>query len=418
MTQDRALELLLTGRSALVSGPPGCGKTALLQKFVAVNQKNRRFWRPNRRLALTATTGLAANHLGGQTIQSWSGLNLAESWSPKAQARLPNHCRQQIRQTDCLIVDEVSMLSANQLDSLDQIFQQSRQNRQPFGGLQVILAGDFLQLPPVTRAGRRGQFINLAKVFKKANLSSCYLSQQYRQVGFKNRLYELLKNWRRGQLTPSDYQVLQSRLKEPPAGQSLVEVYETKAKVFNTNQAYLEKLKAPIKTYQAQTKGSKSDLRELFSQAPVSRQLNLKVGALVMVVKNDHPRGYFNGLLGRVRQLKPDRVWLATKKGQLLVRPTSWSLSRQGRQVASIYQLPLSLAWAITVHKSQGLTLEKARIDLRDAFVFGMGYVALSRLRQLDDLYLRGFNYQSLTLDPQAQQLDNYLRQRSLAAGD
>ena len=447
MTQERALAILQSGRSAFLTGPAGSGKTYVLQQFLAAidraadlpeappatgrfgrlaqrqaYQKGKRQAR-TRTVAMTASTGLAATHINGQTIHSWSGIG--------AHRRLPDNFFQRlsparvevIKTTDILVIDEVSMIHDYQLDLIDQVCRRLRRNETPFGGLQVIFSGDFFQLPPVgSREGGEGeaQFVTHSQAWIELDPVVCYLEAQFRQTD--NQLLGILQAIRDGNLTEQHRRQLLACRREPPVGQIIPELYCTNRAVDEINRQHLDRLPGSARTFWGEITGQKTAAERLKSNCLAVDELELKIGASVMFVKN-HPGGqYVNGTLGRVlsfRQSEPAQIIVQLESPtapKLRVESVVWKMVEGNRTVASYRQMPLRLAWAITVHKSQGMTLSAARIDLSNAFTPGMGYVALSRLRNLDRLYLQGFNEVALQTSPEARQLDRQLRQQSRTA--
>ena len=167
MKQDKALEIMLGGHNVMLTGPAGAGKSYLLKEFIAKAKGKRK------KVVVTATTGLAAAHLGGQTIHSWSGMGLGHELHKDYMYMMSEVRKKGIRKTDILIIDEVSMMHDYNLDMVDEAMQMIRESDEPFGGIQVILCGDFFQLPPVAKTGG-GKFITHSKVWQKMNLKVCY----------------------------------------------------------------------------------------------------------------------------------------------------------------------------------------------------------------------------------------------------
>ena len=441
MTQDCALDILKSGRSAFLTGPAGSGKTYVLQQFLAAINKADELPKPPARsgavtratarrayqvgkqqtksksVAMTASTGLAATHISGQTLHSWSGIAAHRQLPDNFFQRLPPGRAETIRTTDILVIDEVSMIHDFQLDLVDRICRKLRYSDRPFGGLQVIFSGDFFQLPPVGREGDSSRFVTHSQAWQQLQPVVCYLEAQFRQTD--NQLLGILQAIRDGGLDDRHRRQLKSCYCQPPAGQLVPELYCTNRAVDKINLEHLGNLPGDARTFWGETEGQAAAAERLKANCLAVEELKLKVGANVMFVKN-HPGGqYVNGSLGRVLGFRRGDtphviVQLDTPTApKLQVEPVVWKVIDGNKTVASYRQLPLRLAWAITVHKSQGMTLPAARIDLSDAFTPGMGYVALSRLRDLDRLYLRGFNEMALQTSDEARQLDLQLRQLS-----
>ncbi|HSX00258.1 MAG TPA: HRDC domain-containing protein [Patescibacteria group bacterium] len=411
MTQDEALAILESGQSVLLTGAAGTGKTYVLNKFI------RRAKKRGLHVAVTATTGLAATHLNGTTIHAWSGIGVHDTIDKHMATKLGKSRQELIRKADVLVIDEISMLHDFRLDMVDEILRLVCENEMPFGGLQVILCGDFFQLPPVNRRdSRQGSFVIFSEVWQKNVFSVCYLEKQYRQSDDESYT-QILNGIRAGVLTRSQLDTLQARSKatvDPFTPHT--RLLTVNVDVDTVNEAQLDDLEGKVHTYDMETHGSKNYVEQLQRSCLAPEVLRLKIGAQVMCIKNAQDRRYANGTLGTVVNFEKatDYPVVELLNGNAIVlRPDTWELMDGDKRRAQLMQIPLRLAWAITVHKSQGMTLDAARIDLSRAFVEGMGYVALSRVRSLRHLVLDGLNGMALRVSPLAKQIDAELRSRS-----
>ena len=409
MDQELALAILLSGRSALLTGAAGTGKTHLLNTFIAQARKR------GKKVSVTATTGLAATHLGGNTIHSWSGIGVNDHLPNNFFERLSKTRRDVISKTDVLIIDEISMLHDFRLDMIDKVLRTVRENDQPFGGIQLVMSGDFFQLPPVNRPNEQGGgFVVYSDAWQELRPAVLYLERQYRQND--EQLLEILTALRTGDVRRRHVEALLARTKiEPPDG-DITELHTVNVDVDDINIQKLAELPGEERSYQQTTTGSKIYVENLQRSVLAPENLVIKLGALVMAVKNSPQKLYANGSIGTVVDFEPLTEYpvVEFRDGRRVTMvPDAWELRDGERKRASISQVPLRLAWAITVHKSQGMTLDAAKIDLRKAFVEGMGYVALSRVRDLDNLYLYGINRRALEVSPDALAIDEVLRQAS-----
>jgi ATP-dependent exoDNAse (exonuclease V) alpha subunit len=410
MNQGLALEIMLSGESVLLTGPAGAGKTFVLNQFIKLAKAEAKH------VSVTATTGLAATHLGGTTIHSWSGLGVLDYVPQGFAEHLAKGRREIIEKTDVLIIDEISMLHDYRLDMIDEACRLVRRKDIPFGGIQVIMSGDFFQLPPINRGdSRAGGFVVHSNVWKELDPTICYLEEQHRQDD--ERLLEILNALRDGGVRRHHAEQLLARVDaQPPEDMILTELHTVNIDVDRINDVKLDELSGDELFYTQVTTGSDNYVENLQRSVLAPSVLRLKNGALVMAVKNSTDRRYANGSIGTVIDFEPTTEYPIVKfrSGQTVsMSPETWELRDGDKKRASITQIPLRLAWAITVHKSQGMTLDAARIDLRKAFVEGMGYVALSRVKNLDNLYLHGINRTALQVSEDAQNIDGTLRTRA-----
>ncbi|MGE0613761.1 MAG: ATP-dependent RecD-like DNA helicase, partial [Hyphomicrobiales bacterium] len=332
-----------------------------------------------------------------------------------------------------LVIDEISMLSAATLGLVDTVCRHVRDDRAPFGGLQVVLVGDFFQLPPVSRPRGDGpggflaeledgdlaaRFAHAAPVWRDLAPTVCYLSEQHRQED--RDFFGLLAAIRANACGPEHRRLLVSRRTNPdqlPKG--CTRLYTHNAAVDRMNDAELARVPGAATRFDMTSTGPQA-LAEALARGCLSpARLELKEGAAVMFTRNDPAGRYANGTLGTVAGFDSEtgNPVVAIRGGRrIAAEPATWSLEENARTRASITQVPLRLAWAITVHKSQGMSLDAAATDLGRAFEYGQGYVALSRLRRMDGLYLLGLNERALQVHPEAVERDGEFRRESRAA--
>ena len=404
-----------TNRNIFLTGKAGTGKTTLLHKIINTCYKN---------TVVVAPTGIAALNAGGVTIHSMFQLPFASflptlsnppivneflrfenRFSLRKHFQMHKNKQQVIRNMELLIVDEVSMLRADVLDAMDYMLQFIRKDKRPFGGVQVLFIGDLLQLPPVVKQEEwevlkhyyKGMYFFQSEVITQNPLLYVELETIYRQT---DKLFiSILNHLRENQLTSEDIKQLEKYV-QPDFPKKHLKDYITltthNAKADAMNQREMGKLTSPLFSYEA-------DIVDDFPEYlyPIEKVIQLKEGARVMFIKNDisGEHLFFNGKMGTVVSLSEGEITVKLDGGRVInVERYEWENVRyklnettkdiEEERLGSFTQYPLRLAWAITIHKSQGLTFEKAILDLASVFASGQAYVAFSRLRSLDGLIL------------------------------
>ena len=415
MKQETALKLLKAGENVFLTGSAGAGKTYTLNQYINY-LKARKV-----PVAITASTGIAATHMNGMTIHTWAGIGIKDFLSDADLKNMKErkYLKEHLENAQVLIIDEISMLHAKQLNLVNQVLKYFKDSDDAFGGIQVIVAGDFFQLPPVGKNDERNRdkFCFMSDAWVEAKFRVCYLTEQHRQGD--DYLNDILNAIRAQNIEQAHIQALE-QTRQQDIGDTFTRLYTHNMDVDNINFKHLNEIETESKQFDAVCDGNEKLIETLKSSVRAPEILNLKKHAKVMFVKNNFDMGYINGSLGEVIGFEEDddhgilpKVKL-TDGTVLLVEPETWSVDNDaGKTIASFQQIPLRLAWAITIHKSQGMTLEAAEINLSHTFEKGQGYVALSRLKSLSGLRLLGFNSQALELDSLAIKADRRFQELS-----
>src|SRR3989338_513388 len=431
MKQDEALDILKSGYNVFLTGPPGSGKTFLLNEYIKYLRKN------HVAVSVTASTGIAATHMGGTTLHSWSGLGIREELNEQEVKEIckKGYVRKKIKNTNILIIDEISMIKASQFEAVNKICQYIRRSARPFGGLQVVCSGDFFQLPPVYKNDKPLDntqnetaqkslgfaqdkvplFITDSQAWKSLEIKVCYLDEQHRTKD--KELHKILNHIRDNEAEKSRELLFGTTLRQAQGQDKrvLTKLYTHNVDVDSINYAELSKIKGKEFNYQMVLRGNPLVAEILKKSCLAPEKLVLKEGAHVMFIKNNFEAGYVNGTQGKIIGFGAGNLPIVkTEDGKrITVKYADWTIDEDNSIVAGISQMPLRLAWAITVHKSQGMNLDSAEIDLSKCFLEGMGYVALSRLRSLSGLRLMGINNLAFCVNPKALEIDKNFKKLS-----
>lgn len=413
-----------TGISIFLTGKAGTGKTTFLR---TIQQRS------TKRMIVVAPTGVAAINANGVTIHSFFQLPLSpfvpES-TVKPRFEYSKQKRQIMRTLDLLIIDEISMVRADILDAIDSILRRFREHNKPFGGVQLLMIGDLQQLTPIVRPDEEkllSRYYNTPYFFdSKALQSTQYVTIELTKV-FRQQdkvFIDILNHFRDGHVSDEDFDILNKRYQpnfNPDKNSDYIHLTTHNRIADNINDRQLEQIKEQVYKFCARVEGQFPE-----NSYPADYELTLKCGAQVMFIHNDRFERYYNGKIGRITYIDNERIEVScpNENEKIEVEPQTWENTRytlnettkqiEGEVLGTFTQYPLRLAWAITIHKSQGLTFEHAIIDAQQAFASGQVYVALSRCRTLEGLVLAStLNRNAVINDAR---VDSYIAQQNIRA--
>ncbi|MEN9604675.1 MAG: hypothetical protein RJB39_360 [Candidatus Parcubacteria bacterium] len=408
MTQETALNILKTGANVFLTGEPGSGKSYTIKSYIDYLASN------GVHASVTASTGIAATHIGGMTIHSWAGIGIKDSMTDYEIEALheKEYIVKRLQKAKVLIIDEISMLPAKTLDMVNAVCKSIRNVDKSFGGLQIIFVGDFFQLPPIIKKTdtlelfEDSGFTFTSYAWKESKPLTCYLTEQHRQSD--SEFSAMLQSIRAGDINGDVHSTLQSRVfVDRDNLPEVTKLYSHNSHVDTVNERELQKIKQSTQIFEMRTTGKETLIATMMKGCLSPQKLELKLGAKVMFTKNNSDKGFVNGTLGVVVGYENNFPIVKVGKSlNITVEPMEWSVMDNGKVLATITQIPLRLAWAMTIHKSQGMSLDSALMDLSQVFEYGQGYVALSRVRTLAGLHMLGYNDRALEVHPRVREED------------
>lgn len=416
--ENRFLAAALGGENGFLTGAGGTGKTTTLKKFIQASM---------RRVDITAPTGVAALNVGGMTIHRFCGMLIGPAAGQSNEdyfAQLQGDPRRSIlagfnrvKRCEVLVIDEISMLPGRQFEFVEYLFRRLRGRDEPFGGCQVIVTGDFLQLPPVrTSETERYDWAFQSPAWAAAKFRTFVLEQVRRQD--EPAFVRALADFRVGRVWGDSARILQSRVRSNPPS-AMPRLFTHNVQVDKWNVFQLSELPGDESVLHAEQTGPELQREFLTRNLLTPATLHVKPGALVMFTVNKNESGrneplFVNGQIGEVEKIdtspnplpgrggEGDRVWVRVKDGGVIrVERFTWRYDQQDEESASFSQFPLRLAWAMTIHKAQGLTLDSAYLDIRAAREPGQAYVAVSRVRTLAGLQFKDW-FKGVHVSPEA----------------
>lgn len=452
-SQVEVLARLLNHENIFISGPAGSGKSTIINPFLQILENEF----PDVKVALTAYTGIAATNIGGVTLHSWAGIRNNQIGQPYKVSLGPYY---EIKTTDVLVIDEVSMVPAYLFTELDEIMRRTRNIDKPFGGVQLILIGDFMQLPPIQKRDDEldTRFCVFSDSWKDAEIKLCYMDKVHRASD--KRLEKVLNLISRDKVDENVKKMIDSRkdfsLIDP--NKTYVRLFPTNREIDEYNAKELAKInsqsfKFNVDLQQYDYYPAKSKEKEAIDRFMKSRNyqdVELKIGAPVILTKNFYiPKGGIgkdgktfevtlvpSGSIGKIHRIDHDNVLVKFNNGKFhnisrrseeitmdyyknepTVDKNGKKTTKKVKQsvgIASVHFMPLRIGYAISVHKSQGQTYDGVIVDLTKAFAPGIGYVALSRVRSMDDLVISGISQKALQVDKKSLQISTKVKKNAV----
>ncbi len=402
-SQLDAFAVLEEDTNVFLSGGAGTGKSFLIRHFLKHTHAD---------YAVLASTGAAAVLLGGRTFHSYFGLGIMEGGVSRTVMRALKNRRvlDRIEAEDGILIDEVSMITGEAMQAAEMIARKARDNDRPWGGLRVIAVGDFFQLPPITRAGMKRDWAFLDKVWGGSDFKSVLLDRNERSKDFS--FSGVLNQIRKGNLDKDVRMFLDSRKSQVSVDFDGTRLFARRDPTEAFNLERLAKVKGKLHEFDTKYTGKAKNVETLKKNAPIPEQILLKEGALVMIRSNDPKGRWVNGSTGELMNIDPDMLTIRLKNGRVAeLEVTSFDLhDADGEKIASAANFPISLAYAATIHKAQGMTLDQMAVDIRQLWEPGQAYVALSRVRAGEDLLLEGWDPRSVIVDPDVIQFYEQIR--------
>jgi ATP-dependent DNA helicase PIF1 len=394
--QLKAYKLMESGENVFITGMAGTGKTLLIKQFTQTNKYKRK-------IGLTSTTGTSAVLLKGSTLHSFLGIGLGKAPVYVLMNKMKANIRKRWCELDTLIIDEVSMLTPELFDKIEQLARTFRMNDKPFGGIQLILTGDFCQLPCIDS----DEFCNTAKSWDKCIQNVVYLTEIIRQDN--KEFQECLNNIRVGNITPHVKEFISSRINfklDPKNGIIPTKLFSRNYSVDKINEYALKKMGKHINEYKMHVDAKSQTIKDnLVKSCNAPQVLKLSVGAQVILLTNlDVSAGLCNGSRGIVTGFDIDTIPIVKFLNGLerKIELNVWEIEEDGVVVATLEQFPLRLAYALSIHKCQGTTLDYVELDLSNIFEYGQAYVALSRVKNIDGLSITGIDFSRIQAHPYA----------------
>jgi ATP-dependent DNA helicase PIF1 len=387
--QQAALQLLNGQENIFLTGAAGSGKSFLLKHYLK-----------NKDIPVLASTGAAAILVGGRTFHSFFGLGIMEGGLEETVSRALRNKKlmKRLKKTSTVIIDEVSMLSGPTLRAAERVARAALNSLAPWGGLRIIAVGDFAQLPPVNPFRQTKEWAFRDEVWYESSFVPVVLREMMRTTD--SEFLEVLRRIRNGIVDSSVNEFLNARTQIKPRG-DFTRLFPHRADVEKYNLQQLEEIRDELHTFQTVYSGKAADIEKFRKHAPITDTLHLKKNALVMIRQNDPAGRWVNGSLGRIETITSEFLVIKLEQGRRieLEKAEFTLLDADGNPAVSARNFPVTLAWAMTIHKAQGTTLDQLHVDLRKIWEPGQAYVAVSRVRSPEGLYIEGWSPRAIFCD-------------------
>lgn len=397
--QEAAWNALCGTKNIFLTGAAGTGKSFMISEFLRKKS--------TRQYPVVASTGAAAIIIDGRTFHSFFGIGIMQGTIDEivTQALRSSQVKRRLNEAECVVIDEVSMLSGATLDAASEVAKAARKSLEPWGGLRIVAVGDFAQLPPVSEAMAEKDWAFLHPVWEETDFTTVHLRTVVRTD--EERLLRILHLVRTGQLTDEVRDFFDAKAFDADYEFDGTRLFAHRRSADAHNQARLKNLSAREHVFTTQFQGDAASVEKLRRNLPIPEELHLKRDALVMIRKNDtkFPYRYINGTLATVMEVDEDSILLRLLNGKdIEIERQKFSLlDGNGAEKAFAYNFPLTLAWATTIHKAQGATIDRVMVDLSQLWESGHAYVALSRVPSEDGLYIEKWSERSVRIDPEVQ---------------
>lgn len=394
--QAQALAILASGRNIFLTGSAGTGKTFVIKEYL----KQKKPKKP----PVLASTGAAAVLIGGRTFHSYFGLGIMEGGIDKTVTKAVSNSRiiQRIQKANEVIIDEISMIHPNAFEAANRIAKSIKESSAPFGGIRLILTGDFFQLPPVDRFEKKIPWIFKNDLWNSLEIEKVILKRSMRT---SSRTFEhILDKIRYGICDEDVCAFLDSRRKPLSSDFRGTVLFARKNDVETYNQNRLDQLRGKLYEFETSViarERNQTPKEKLIDLSPLPHILQLKEGALVMIRRNDESESYVNGSLGFVKKIGDEAIDLELFNGNLVTveKEDFHVLDGDGKVSATIRNFPLTLGWAATIHKSQGASIDSLHLNLNNLWEYGQAYVAISRAKNPEALFISDWSRNSIRAD-------------------